>query len=411
MSITSDGNRIVISGELDQSDTFRLLAAMHNSVVIKGYRDFVLDFSFCTKVHSRTMLPICSRVQHYWKSDIDISLVLPSDPRLRSLFLNTNWAFLIDFRSHGESRYRGYTHAPALRFSNAKEQFQAVNKILDILMAAISHFRREDLRSIEWAVNEITDNVINHAQSTVGGFVQTTNYQRTSHIEFVVCDCGVGIPSTLRATHKALRSDQEALDAAIREGVTRDKSIGQGNGLYGTWRIAQKSEGQFYIASGYATLSSSPQDGLRIATQEVPYNGTLVVCRIGYSEKLDLSEALVFAGRKHLPADYIATHFDLDDSGNATFDLSAESEGFGTRSAGEPVRRKLKNVIACVPDGRVKVDCSKIALVSSSFADEVFGKLFVEMGPIEFSRRIEFTNIDPLVRNLVDRAIMQRMKV
>ncbi len=57
------------------------------------------------------------------------------------------------------------------------------------------------------------------------------------------------------------------------------------------------------------------------------------------------------------------------------------------------------------------VELQDIALVSSSFADEVFGKLFAELGPIDFSRRIELRNVDPLVKNLIDRAIYQRMAV
>jgi anti-sigma regulatory factor (Ser/Thr protein kinase) len=356
------------------------------------------------------MLVICGRAQRYWKSGIDINLALPVDDKLRALFINTNWAYLIDFISFDESRYRGYTHAPAIRFANAKEQYQATNKILDILLAALAHFRREDLRAIEWAINEITDNVINHAQSDVGGFIQITNLRQRSQIEFVVCDCGIGIPATLRGTHKHLRTDQEALDAAIREGVTRDKQIGQGNGLYGTWRITQKSGGLFHLNSGYAELTSNQTDGMAIRNHEIPMNGSIVVSRIGYSEKFDLSDALTFSGRQHIPTDYIETHFEEDGQGNVTFGLKSESDGFGARSAGEPVRRKLTNVLNCISGGKTIVDLVDIPLVSSSYADEVFGKLFVELGPIEFSRRLEFKNVDPLVRNLIDRAILQRMK-
>ena len=48
-------------------------------------------------------------------------------------------------------------------------------------------------------------------------------------------------------------------------------------------------------------------------------------------------------------------------------------------------------------------------LVLSSYADEVFGKLFIELGPVEFMKKVELKNLDPLVKGLIDRAIMQRM--
>ena len=56
------------------------------------------------------------------------------------------------------------------------------------------------------------------------------------------------------------------------------------------------------------------------------------------------------------------------------------------------------------------VDFRDIPLVSSSFADEVFGKLFVELGPIAFMQAFEIVNAAPTVSQLIDRAIGQRMK-
>jgi hypothetical protein len=56
------------------------------------------------------------------------------------------------------------------------------------------------------------------------------------------------------------------------------------------------------------------------------------------------------------------------------------------------------------------VDFSDVLLISSSYADEVIGKLFVELGPLEFMSKIQLKNVDNLVKNLIDRAIDQRMK-
>ncbi len=409
MPISSELNKIKFVGELSAEENLRLLAAMYSIVEKKGFGDFTLDFSSCSKAYTSQMLLVCARCQSYWKQGIDVSLVLPADRRMERLFLNTNWAHLIDGRAYEPSRFRGYTHAPAIKFTDGKEQHQAVNKLLDVLMAAIAHFQRDDIRYIEWAINEITDNVINHSESPVGGFVQVTNFRQRQQIELTVCDAGIGIPESLRTSHQELNSDREALDVAIREGVTRDKSFGQGNGLYGTWRIAQKSGGEFQIISGHADLTSSERKGLHIGKINIPVNGTLVRTRIGYSRKIDLSDALVFSGREYIPVDYIETHFDEDKFGNINFVLKNEADGFGSRAAGEPVRRKLLNIINCLDGGRVLIDCKDIPLVSSSFADELFGKLFIEMGLVEFTTKVEFKNLDPLVKNLIDHAVLQRM--
>src|SRR5207237_1169219 len=55
------------------------------------------------------------------------------------------------------------------------------------------------------------------------------------------------------------------------------------------------------------------------------------------------------------------------------------------------------------------VDWSGIPVVSSSFADEVMGKLFVELGPIGFTARVRNVHMQNLIRQLVDKAIMERI--
>ncbi len=85
-----------------------------------------------------------------------------------------------------------------------------------------------------------------------------------------------------------------------------------------------------------------------------------------------------------------------------------ETESFGSRLAGLPVRRKLENLIRMNGGRRIVVDLSSIPLVSSSFADEVFGKLFVQIGAIAFMTTVQFSGVSDTVRSLIDRAIIQR---
>ena len=61
------------------------------------------------------------------------------------------------------------------------------------------------------------------------------------------------------------------------------------------------------------------------------------------------------------------------------------------------------------PGQRIVIDFSGIPLISSSFADEVLGKLFVEIGPVNFAQRFEFRNLDSTVKQLIDKAISQRV--
>ena len=91
------------------------------------------------------------------------------------------------------------------------------------------------------------------------------------------------------------------------------------------------------------------------------------------------------------------------------FEVEKEVEGFGSREFGRRARQKIDNILV---DKRtiIAFDFTGIPLISSSFADEVFGKLFVEMGALEFMRRCSFQSVDSTVKRLIDKAIAQRMK-
>ena len=92
------------------------------------------------------------------------------------------------------------------------------------------------------------------------------------------------------------------------------------------------------------------------------------------------------------------------------FVVKEEAQSYGSRVAGTPVRIKLANLINMYPKQRVVVDFEDVPLVSSSFADEVLGKLFVQLGPLRFMRVIDIRNTSETVRELLERAILQRSK-
>lgn len=91
------------------------------------------------------------------------------------------------------------------------------------------------------------------------------------------------------------------------------------------------------------------------------------------------------------------------------FNMIDETPSFGSRPAGEPLRKKLANLAEMCSGHKVIVDFAGVPLLSSSFADEVFGKLFVQLGPIRFMQTFQFTNISAIVQNLIDKAITQRV--
>ncbi len=50
-----------------------------------------------------------------------------------------------------------------------------------------------------------------------------------------------------------------------------------------------------------------------------------------------------------------------------------------------------------------------ISILASSFADELFGKLFVELGPIDYSSIIRLVGVNPLCKGIINQAIRERV--
>lgn len=400
-------NNIKITGQITSIQLRNFASALHVVTEKQGYQDIRLDFSACISVFEGFMLPIVALCEKLQANGVDIELLLPEDPILATLFRNTNWAYYIDPRRYEQSAFEGMQHVPAIRYRDPDEQHAAVDRVIDVILSSLSEIDRSGLKALEWSLNEITDNVLNHARTAQGGFVQATTFSESHNVEFIVADAGVSIPHSL-----GIRNHERALEEAIKEGVTRDPSSNAGNGLFGSYSVATISGGRFQIHSGNASLLANARDQFRIVNDRPRlFPGTVVLVRIDCGKEGLLEQALRFGDVPHDPPfDYIERKFENEIEGEMTFVLKSEANSVGSREAGKSVKKKITNLLSMNPGSKLRVDLAGVPIISSSFADEVFGRLFSELGPIGFMKLIDLKNVDRTVQNLIDRAITQRMQ-
>lgn len=405
-SINREGNRIQVVGALD--DFRRFLSLIYSAIHKAYYPSLVIDLSSCTSAFQYSMLSVCAQVMGYRNGGIDFSLILPKEKKLQKLFINTSWAHLLDPYGFDPSTFRGHTSIPATQYKSSGEQQSAVNKIVNVILGAVPHMQRADFAAFEWSVNELTDNVLVHSKSSIGGLVQVSTFKKhRKQVQFVIADAGIGIPTSLKEGHPEIHSDTDALDQAIREGVTRDKRLGQGNGLFGSYQICSRSNGYFSVDSGRAHLEFA-RKSLSTKSQNIPYSGTLIAATVDFSEPNLLEKALSFKEKKHIPVDYIETKYEEIGDNKIIFKLNREATSFGSRVSGKPIRTKLSNLLR-MGECKVYIDFEGIPIISSSFADEAFAKLFLEAGAVEFMQRFEFINAMETTNQLINKAINQRV--
>ena len=402
--VTRTGNRIIVSGAVYPADLRKLCATLHQTITEAGFQDVALDFSQCTYVTEAVMLPLMPLIANYRNNGTDFTLTPPAEDNLKRLFYNTNWAHHINPHAYPPTAREG-GHVPALCFTNSDMAYDIIERVMNLILRHLDT-DQGSLNAVEWSLGEIMDNVTNHANSPVGGYVQATAYKQGNRVEFVVADAGIGIPQSMGIADPA-----QALRDAISEGVTSDPAKNAGNGLYGSYRVAFLSGGRFEIDSMNGSLfCGMNSEEVRSTNIPTPYVGTSVLCAINLADRDILSNALQFKGRLHDPPfGYVERRFE-NEEGELIFNMQQEGRrDFGSRQGGIRVRAMIENLLRSQPT--VTIDLAGVGVFSSSFADEVFGRLFVRMGPCTFIKRITMQNIDFTVEGLIDRAIIQRTKL
>lgn len=373
----------------------------------------VLDFRNCTKAYPNSMVPLVSYVDELIRRGHEIELILPKADQARRLFLHTNWAHYLCPGKYDMSDDYSIRHVAARRYCNDEEHTSILSYCVDVVMRMID-VKRSALSLLGWSMSEVMDNVLNHSNSSGGGFVQLAVYSQNQRLAFCVADSGRGILSSLRESRPSLQSDRVAIEEAVRTGVTRNIDCGMGNGLSGTLQIACDMGGRLRIVSGSADVEwvsgQNPQSWANDRGHS--FFGTVVDFQMPSSAAGDLSEVLSKATgiANYVAIDYLERGYLSEDGKTIELMMRDETSGFGSRHAGAQIRRKILHLLGADPLIRVAINWDGVQVISSSYVDEYLGKLFLELGPLKFISAVVITNATAEVQGFINRGILQRVR-
>jgi anti-anti-sigma regulatory factor/anti-sigma regulatory factor (Ser/Thr protein kinase) len=404
LEIISKGETISASGDLRLGNLPQLLAAIHHAGRVARYPDIVVNFRSLSSIGLNTVPPLAAFLRHMLQQDkVDFDFVSPQNPQCKGRIERTGLAHYLCHRKFEKPKFDS-TNPTLQQFLTTEDASRINDKIINAVIRTVN-LTRGHIKALEWALDEITDNVLNHSQSKVGGFIIHAKVPNRNIIEFTVADSGIGVARSL-----GIKDEVEAVEKAIQEGVTRNKQTNQGNGLYGSYRLAVESQAIFAIKSYHGNFYVSADGTAHARSEQIPYKGTHVTCQIDCDMPDLLQRAFTFQGRSHVPAfDYIER---LHENPEDDIVISARSicTTFGSRKSGLEARNYLINMMTCLEGNHICIDFSGVNVISSSYADEAFGKLFLTLGPITFMRTIQIINADATIMTLIDRAITLRMQ-
>lgn len=401
-------NKIKFPSKIGSSILHDFAAALNLFQKRRPHDLLTFDFSGVQKPYPNGMVAIISAISYLRINGVKMDFILPNNYDIRKLFRSTNWAFFLDTKFE-QSEHLHSKHLVTQQFKDFTDIPQIINKFMDVVLGSIQ-MPKDVVSALEWSINEICDNVINHSESKVGGFVQVITYPNQNSIAFTVADSGRGILNSLKEGIPTLRTDSQAIGEAIKAGVTRNKQFGQGNGLAGTLRISTMTGGSIDITSGSSRFYSTHNHNKTTdEDKERAYRGTVVSGQLYTNTKFSIGKALEFNGTQHIPLNIIDTRYEMADKDCVMLKIKEETTGAGTRNSGRQMRTKTINLINSKPGYPIYVDWEGVPIIASSFADEFMGKLFIALGPTTFSSLIRNKNMEILVQQLLDKAISQRL--
>lgn len=389
---------IELPSQISSKTVTAFLRELHLGHQKACYDHFIIDFKQVTSAFPNACAPLAGIIEYYTQHH-NVTFESTNEP-----FFIPKTRILEPSTFGSDARDKAIPLSRVWKFSSSAE----IHALVNAFVASVAHSAECEpgvLLGLSWCLNEVMDNVLQH--SAIGhGYAMAQIHPKPKHIAICVYDYGRGIFNSLRSSQHAPKTAVDAILIAMQEGVTRDKQIGQGNGMWGLHNIVAKNSGLLNITSGsgcYGMCGGKP-----FTSSTVPYlsrenNCTTIDFQIDFDKVISVPTAL----GGHEPAN-LRIETLQDENQNVVYSLSEKASGTGTRQSGAALRTDVINILNETSDP-VVLDFSNVAMVSSSFADEFVAKLAVKVGVATFNERIRFNGMNETVRAITDRSFAQRL--
>ena len=364
----------------------------------RNITDFILEIECPRSAYPNVCVPIAGILQYLKKEGIKYSF-----KTLPEFLANTNLHEPIvaqpatyDFFSSPMNKIWSFDSA------------DAITALIDRMVREVSLSavcQKGVIEGLTWCLNEVMDNVLIHS-NVDKGFIMGQIHPSQKHIAFCIFDYGQGIFNSLRDTIHHPRHPLDAITLCIKEGVTRDKSIYQGNGLWGLHNMLKSNLGRLSIISdtaSYLLIDNKVSTYVNNKKFDPEDGFTTIDFQIEFDREISIQESL----GGHKPINYNLESME-NETGQIIYKVREKSSGTGTRQSGERLRNEVIN-IHNETSRVILIDFEGISIVSSSFSDEFVGKLVVKYGFSGFIQTFRLKNMNEIVQTVLNRSVSQRL--
>jgi hypothetical protein len=194
----------------------------------------------------------------------------------------------------GEDLERGFTRRPPEGFRpfqtfSTRGELDELSESLTMAATEALNITGKDRTAVLLAITEIGQNVIDHAESRVGGFAIAQRGHTRREFEVAIADAGVGIAGSLgrNPQYRDVGTDAEAITKALALGVTSNPGTdNKGVGLATIRGLLRENGGTLLVRSGRGAVEDGQREVIRDAL--VRLGGTVVAVRMRIDQPFDL---------------------------------------------------------------------------------------------------------------------------
>ncbi|MEN8122618.1 MAG: STAS-like domain-containing protein [Bacteroidota bacterium] len=365
-----------------------------------GHQNIILDFSEVNQVYPFPAVPVSAYIQYFIeKENIEFQFVnMPA--YLKKIKFNKP-------KAPAKSSTNRYSRVldTIWTFTDGDDVNLLVNGIKNSIRKSIV-CEVGTLDAIDWGLNEVMDNVIQHAGIN-RGFIMSQVLKTGKSLNVCIFDYGQGIYNTLKDTKYNPGNASDAISLCVKEGVTRDKKVGQGNGLWGLYNMVNLNGGHLSIISGKGGLNFNQKDDKIYSYKDIillnkENQATNINFQLNLGKNISIKEAL----KGHELVDLFIESLE-NEYGNYVYKISEAAPGTGTRQSALAVKNEILNIQKQTKKP-ITLDFSNIGIISSSFADELIAKLIIEFGFFQFQNTFRLTNMNQTVQAILHHSVGMR---
>ena len=122
-------------------------------------------------------------------------------------------------------------------------------------------------------------------------------------------------------------------------------------------------------------------------------------------EKIRIENALF----GYIPTDLWEENHELNEN-TLVFEIAKESQGTGTRYAANRLRNVIRNAFE-QSGKKILIDFDNTSIVTSSYADELLGKMIEEVGFVKYMTYFSITNVSPINEMMINEALKRHFNI